>query len=558
MMWLPSSIISDISVRYSTSIAHRYPGSKHLSSLLLYIFTLIYLIMRLNSPLGFGSLDDYVVDTLDKLQKKDPTVTKLHIDDFHYPDVDLEGDEYLDSATIASLFQQAKHSPHVQELELRFVTIDRTVATALVELLQHQRQQADHEWTSISITGCSGLSDADADKDEDADRGSQVFMALCMALEKCQRLVLNHNQISYAGFCSLGMMLRFNTYITTLHLKREVLQGDNARALFGGISSNTTTPLTELVLNFCRFDDEGVDALCDCVTYNTSIRVLDMGACYLTDAQVERLVLSLVGHPLLHTLVLTLNSCHARGSTAMAQLLGHENCRLRTLDVSHQKNDGNRSQSPSPSDEQKKIQISAALVGALKINTSLTSLHLSRNRLLTQDILPLISVLSSSDDNNVNVNVNANATLQVLDLNNNSIDDDGIQHMAEALPTMTGLRKLYLLNNHISSAKVNCLEKGLQRNSIMHELHVKESLLKGCEKIPYRLALNQGGRQLLTTTKHVPLALWPHVLERATTATTDTNMTTTTKQHATHKHKYYLDVVYHLVQGPVLLHRRQR
>ena len=488
--------------------------------------------MRLNLPSGYGgTLDDYVVDTLDKLRNQDPTVTKLYIDDFHYPDVTLEGEENLASATIAKLLQKAKHSPHVKELELRFVTIDRTVATALVELLQQQQQQQqqiDRVWTSISITGCSGLND------DDEDGGSQVFMALCTALGKCQRLILNHNQISYSGFCSLGILLRFNTYITTFHLKRDVLQGDNARALFESASNITT--LTELVLNFCRFDDEGVDALCDCVMHNTSIRSLDMGACYLTDAQVERLLLSLVGHPVLHMLVLTLNSCHARGSTAMAQLLGHANCCLRTLDVSHQKDaDDHILQS-----QQEKIQISS-LIGALKINTSLQILKLARNRLLTQDIVPLLSVLRSESSSN------ANTTLQVLDLNNNSIDDEGIQHMAAALPTMTGLRKLYVLNNEISSAQVNGLVEGLQRNSILRELHLKESL-EGYEDIQYRLALNKGGRQLLTTKKHVPLALWSLVLERTTT--------NTSKQDANNKHNYSsLDVLYHLVQGPVLLHR---
>jgi Ran GTPase-activating protein (RanGAP) involved in mRNA processing and transport len=467
-----------------------------------------------------------VVDTLDKL--RNDFVTKLHIDDFHYPDVDLEGEEYLDSANIAKLFQQAKHSPHVQELELRFVTIDRTVATALVGLLQ------DREWTSISITGCSGLND------DDEDGGRQVFAALCMALGKCQRLVLNHDQIPYAGFRSLGTLLRFNTYITTFHLKRDVLQGDNTRALFESMSNTTT--LTVLVLNFCRFDDEGVNALCDCITHNTSIRILDMGACYLTDTQVERLLLSLVGHPVLHTLVLTLNSCHTLGSTAMEQLLVHVNCHLRTLNVSHQKDDDDH----TSQSQQKKIQVSA-LVGALKINTSLQILNLSRNRLLTQDIVPLLSVLSKSSSN-------VNATLQVLDLNSNRIDDEGIRHMGAVLPSMTGLRKLYVLNNDISSAQVNGLVQGLQRNSILRELHLKESL-EGYEDIQYRLAsLNKGGHQLLTTKKHVPLALWSLVLERATVATT-------TKQHANNKnHKYFssLDVLYHLVQGPVLLHRQQQ
>lgn len=50
---------------------------------------------------------------------KDPSIRKLIIDDFHYPEVDLNGDQFFDSITIAKLLRTTIESPHVKELEMR-------------------------------------------------------------------------------------------------------------------------------------------------------------------------------------------------------------------------------------------------------------------------------------------------------------------------------------------------------------------------------------------------------------------------------------------------------
>ena len=233
-------------------------------------------------------------------------------------------------------------SPHVQELELRFVEINHTVCTALTELLLQQQQQQQQQpedtqpqriWECISIVGCSGLS---ADLSSALPLGDcHLFSALTSALQHSRRLVFNHNNISYHGFCSLGALLKDKTNLTALHLKRDVLYGEHAHVLFEGLATNTT--LRELVLNFCRFDAAGLQCLTRSLQQNSHIQALDMGACYLSDEQIEQLILALVDHPALQTLVLTLNSCHGRGTAALARLLSSPKCQLKALNLSHQK-----------------------------------------------------------------------------------------------------------------------------------------------------------------------------------------------------------------------------
>jgi Ran GTPase-activating protein (RanGAP) involved in mRNA processing and transport len=485
--------------------------------------------MRLNLPSKYATLDDYVQDVTTKLTNRDPTMRTLKVDDFHYPDVDLlAGDEndYFTSATIAKLLTLAMDSPPVQQLELRFVEMDDSDNSIVGQALMNLFNQEDRIWESISITACPGLG---------TSAHPEVLLSLAMALDRCRRLVLNHNQISASGFCSLGMCLQSsNTTLTTLHLKREHLCGDHARALFEGMQSNTT--VTELVLNFCKFDNEGVAALSECLSQNTRIQLLDLGACYLPDHHVARVVCGLVGHPALETLILTLNSCHGRASTAMAQLLRADRCRLRHLNLSHQKDEN----------IQNKVSLHV-IADALRTNTTLESWNLSRNRLVASDLPSLLEALQ------------VNSALRVLDLNSNSLHDDGIQQIAAALPNISGLQALYLLNNGtirpLAAATSAALLQGIRANHHLQVLQVQESLPHTAQ-IQYYTALNAGGRRFLLlgtmnsmTETHVavPLGMWPWILERAQKQVrTSTNNTS----------ELVPDILFHLLQGPALLDHR--
>ena len=108
------------------------------------------------------NLEDYVLDVLQRLQTQDPSYTKLQIDDFHYPNGDFLNEnsynDYFDTITICKLLQNCQLSPHVNELEFRFVDFNKPVIKEFVQLLtskddRHGRCQRRF-WKSISIIGC--------------------------------------------------------------------------------------------------------------------------------------------------------------------------------------------------------------------------------------------------------------------------------------------------------------------------------------------------------------------------------------------------------------------
>jgi hypothetical protein len=434
-----------------------------------------------------------------RLEQKDPTLRKLLIDDFQYPEVDLDEDQYFDSPTIAKLLLKTMESPHVKDLEMRFVELDDTISKALEELLgRHSR-----DWQNISVVECTGCK-------------GKFWTPLSVALDRCKRLVLNHNNLDYGGFQRLGQSLRSNRTLKSLHLKRDSLIGANAAVLFEGLQANNT--LEELVINFCRFDQQGVDALSKSLQNNASIKKLDLGACYLPDHFVEQVMSSLVDHPTLEALVLTLNSCHDRGTQAIARLLGSDYCRLTHLNLSHQKDEDNQ----KPCME--------SLAEAIQDNTSLTSLKLSRNCLRSCEISSFIQA------------VTINSTLRNLDLTSNCIDDAGFKEIADSLPNMKGLQSLHLLNNNIcdKAAIGEAMLTGIRKNHVLTDLEIKQSL-PSYSSIQYHVALNWGGRQLLSTRHHTPLGLWARILERA-------NLEDKPEIDA-FKH----DILFHLLKGPVLL-----
>jgi Ran GTPase-activating protein (RanGAP) involved in mRNA processing and transport len=246
-----------------------------------------------------------------------------------------------------------------------------------------------------------------------------------------------------------------------------------------------------------------------------------MGACYLPDKHVERIIHALVGHPALETFILTLNSCHERGMNAMAKLLQADRCRLRHLNLSHQK------------DEHQKVSMEA-FSDALTTNQTLTHLKLSRNRLLSNDVQLLFEALQF------------NSTLCLLDMSNNCISDAGAQQIAAVLPNMPGLQKLYLLSNDIQS-EASSLEfsRAMQINRQLQVLDIKQSL-PHVPQIQYYGALNSGGRHLMATKKHVPLGLWPLILERAQKKNKDVQG----------EYGFVQDVLFYLLKGPALLENR--
>lgn len=90
------------------------------------------------------------------------------------------------------------------------------------------------------------------------------------------------------------------------------------------------------------------------------------------------------------------------------------------------------------------------VVGALKVNTGVKELHMADNNFDIQDAIQLGSLFR------------VNNNLQLLDISNNKVKDEGVKHILEGVVTQSendgppkGLKILVLWNNHLTKNSAN-------------------------------------------------------------------------------------------------------
>ena len=440
--------------------------------------------------------------------------------------------QHPSSSTVVQLLLGAVPAMHLQSLELRFIEFDRDISDAFQSLLDSGSQGMDsgirdnkdnnnrpRKWNSISLTGCTGLSEDD-------------FSALALILwrNQCLHFHWQHNVGSEAGLVALGMALSASTALQTFQMTRHDLQKEqDIQALLGrGIGH-----VRKVVFNFCKFSK--VDALADALAHNTSLEELDLAACYLNDDQLEFLLSALYGHPSLKILLLPLNSCHTKGAEALGRLLHHPRCQLQVLRMGNQTPSRPSSMTTTSSaittstttlptcTSSNKLNVQP-IARALIHNQSLQELRLGYNRLQWQDkgVMELFTALE------------LNQTLHTLDLSGNDLNDQHphqlqyASRMAHSLQKATGLVHLDLNHTGLSSRDSGqaLLETVQSFNHSLTTVRLPRSIPQWSQ-LHYELVLNASGRRWLKTTstttakktaqaRTIPLGLWPFILERTT------------------------------------------
>ncbi|XP_037550715.1 protein phosphatase 1 regulatory subunit 37 [Nematolebias whitei] len=135
------------------------------------------------------------------------------------------------------------------------------------------------------------------------------------------------------------------------------------------------------------------------------------------------------------------------------------------------------------------------LVGALKTNRALQELHLTNNLLNSfQDALQLGDLLKY------------NTSLQTLELSNNAVADDGLEELCGGLLKQTeGLKVLLLRNNQITERGMKHLAKVLPGLKVLQVLDLGENLLnnEGIQAIREPLMMNGSVLQLGLTQTNI-------------------------------------------------------
>ena len=108
-------------------------------------------------------------------------------------------------------------------------------------------------------------------------------------------------------------------------------------------------------------------------------------------------------------------------------------------------------------------------------NTTLKTLWLQRCGLTTLSTESLAKVLTT------------NKYLEILDIDDNALCDDGIQHLAHALRVNQGLKALRLRSCRVTDVGLECLAKSLQHNNVLTQLHVWNIIENNANRITEKI-----------------------------------------------------------------------
>lgn len=443
-------------------------------------------------PWPFASVDDYVDNTIIKLQSRSSTFKTLNIGRFYLNGSDLE------SHHIIILLQHAKDNSYLDEISIHGITFDEHTASALLSLIGTRPRK----WSKVAFHGCHG---------EGLKVLSAPLLIECIRIKNCSMGIQDHE--------ALGLHLQLNNLLNKLELFEEDLRGaEIGQALEEGLA--ITLSLQTLEFSYCCFDPEAVQFLANGLSMNKSLTNFQCPGCELEDAQVALLANSLVTHPKLQHLKIFRNNCGVQGASAIASMLAvqstnPEHLQLSSLDLSYQQ-----------FERAKRLDI-GLLASSLTGNTTLKELTLSFNKLNDDDVKLLA------------IGLRENVSLIKLDLRANNIRDIGAIAIAEHILPCTALRQLYLFGNPFGKEGSASLFKAIRNNFTMEVLNM-EYCSSLYDSIQFYTCLNQAGRRILNDDSF-NCTLWPLVLGRA--------ISISERSHGICTHA---DIIFHLLQVPAL------
>ena len=445
-------------------------------------------------PWRFASVDDYVDNTIIKLQSGSPAFKALNIGRFYLNGSDLE------SHHIVLLLQHAKDNAYLDEISIHGITFDEHTASALLSLVGTRPRK----WSKISFHFCHG-------------EGFRILSAPVLI----EWIRIKNCSMGIQDYKALGLNLQLNNMLTKLELFEEDLRGPEiGQALEDGLA--ITLSLQTLEFSYCVLDEGAVQSLAKGLSMNQSLTTFQCPGCELEDAEMAVLANSLSTHPELRHLKIFRNHCGEQGASAIASMLAIEqrtnhqqHHQLESLDLSYQQ-----------FERAKRLDI-GLLASSLAGNTKLKEFSLSFNKLNDDDVELLA------------VGLRDNQFLTKLDLRANNIRDKGAIAIAEHLLPRSAIRQLYLFGNPFRKEGSESLLKAIQNNFVMEVLNMDYNSSM-YDSIQFYTYLNQAGRRILHLDSF-NVALWPLVLERGKSISE--------RSHAICTHA---DIIFHLLQVPAL------
>ncbi len=465
----------------------------------------------------FSTLDDFIQDAMERMERADETFLTLDITN-PVAENHLEGedsrfsddiDESLENEMVIQLLETACNTGHlVNDLFLGFFQIDHEISLALVQLFNDEKRM----WKRLAIQRCPG-------------RVLEACLSLVATRDNLQSLCLYQNNLGYTGFSSLAMILASNpAELKTLNLE-DYISPNSADALAAGLKVNTTLQILDL--RDCRFDRDALEYIAMGVSQHPCLRDLLLSNCQLTDMNAAFILNTLVDHSSLCQIDLGLNYCCVKSMKALASAIRDDRMpKLESVSLEHQ---------CSRLDPRLALPLPVGILGgALESNTILKDLSLSNNFLHPTELDFLMLGVKES-------------RLEKLHMARCGITDEGVSGLLSRLPstiTMLDLTENLFASEESHSALINSVGYHQQ----MEMLKIDRDL-ECWRDVCYQARLNRGGRRILSSSKALPVSLWPLILERI-------NKTDWTEYDTAGEGEGFCeDVIFDALKGPSLCGR---
>lgn len=347
-------------------------------------------------------------------------------------------------------------------------------------------------------------------------------------------------EIRYAGLeddeaLLLSNALAVNETLRELDLASNLL-GDHGTALIAQ-GMHTNRALKKIILSSNRIRDAA--ALGTLLRHNNTVKCLVLCHNQLGNDGAAQLSQGLAHNRSLTSLRLNGNLIGAQGAAAIGTALSHHPT-LSRLDLTGNPVSGSLCNGLQLNDSLQTVilarcSLSAdagiALATLIARHATLRELYLDNNRLEDDGVEALAAGLNESRSL-LTLSLNGNCIrnrgacaiaralahhpLQYLSLNRNRISNEGVIELARVLRTDTTLKELDLYRNHAHTEAAVEMVDAMHSNATLFKLELSCNCITNVSvmrQIRFFGKLNKAGRHLLRS-PHVPIALWPYVLAR--------------------------------------------
>uniref|UniRef100_A0A8C6TBU6 Leucine rich repeat containing 34 n=1 Tax=Neogobius melanostomus TaxID=47308 RepID=A0A8C6TBU6_9GOBI len=292
--------------------------------------------------------------------------------------------------------------------------------------------------------------------------------ALSECLLLCQGLTdLSYNNITDEGVISLISLIQVRGTLRSLDLTFNNIGADGAELLSQSLQGNST--LLSLTLSGNKVGRLGGMSLANLLQFNNTLQALYLARCDLDAQSVIAFAIALKTNQTLRCLDIS-RSVMSQQQEEWAVHFSH----MLALNKSLQELHLGLKEIMSTGMER--------LSKGLLFNHSLTYLDLRCNRVMRDDVQPLVDVL-----------VKESSSLEVLDLSFNQLRDEGAVLLSEALASPNcSLKELSLCGNNIHSEGLLALAEALSVNSEMTHMYIWGNHFDGPVCVAFRDLIQSG------------------------------------------------------------------